>query len=539
MKENQIKQIIRNMTKEEMVGQLFCLEYKKNRTYEENERLIKKIKPGGFFVAGVSEGEIKELTETANSYTNIPVIIAADVENGPGHAVPGETKLPYPMAWGACDDCNLIKNAHRLTAEICRKMGIHWTFSPIVDINMNFNNPVVNVRAISDSPKQVAKIARAAVEGLQEKGCMAATCKHFPGDGVDDRNQHFCTTVNSLSKEKWSKTFGYVYREMIDADAASVMVGHIALPAFDTKLNEWYGYPPATLSRNIITGLLRNTLGFKGCIVSDALSMIGASAAAAQREIATKFINAGGDMLLFPLEEYYDNILEDVQNGIISEERLQDAVFHVLQLKNRVRLLDDNISARDISDAAGDIAEIGEEIAEKSLNIVRDIDGILPLKLKKGSKILLLNICKDKTEDKVWFRCGLDTLESELNKRGFKTKKIVNAKITEFREEAEDADAVLINCKISSNDYLGGTLRITSSHIGPFWRGAVLQWKNVIFTSFGDPYKIYDFPYIKTYINAFSANESSQRAFVKALFGEIPFCGKSPVRLEGFYESDF
>ena len=119
------------------------------------------------------------------------------------------------MAWGACDDEELIEKAGIATAQICRKNGIQLTYSPLVDINYNKNNPVVNTRAVSDSPEQVVKIAGAYLRGLQKDNCMAATCKHFPGDGMDDRNQHFCTTINPMSKDEWMKTYGYVYKEMI------------------------------------------------------------------------------------------------------------------------------------------------------------------------------------------------------------------------------------------------------------------------------------------------------------------------------------
>ena len=188
-------------------------------------------------------------------------------------------------------------------------MGVHWTFSPIVDINYNMNNPVTNIRAISDRPELVDKIGKAAVCGLQKNGLMAAGCKHFPGDGVDDRNQHFCTTVNNFSKEEWMNTFGYVYKEMFKAGVSSVMVAHISLPAYDEKMNDWVGYPPASLSYNLQTKLLKEELGFEGCIVSDALSMVGACACVDYDRLAIEFVKAGGDILLFPLRSYFDEIL--------------------------------------------------------------------------------------------------------------------------------------------------------------------------------------------------------------------------------------
>lgn len=211
---NAIKKIVQNMTLDELCGQVLCYLMPLKKTPEENEEIIKKTKPGGIFVYSATPEEIENYTDTVNKYTSVPAVVASDAENGPVGPLKGDfTSLPYPMAWGACDDETLIEKGGIATARICRKNGIHWTFSPLVDINYNKDNPVVNTRAISDSPRQVAKIAGAYVRGIQKEGLMAASCKHFPGDGMDDRNQHFCTTLNTKSREEWFDTYGYVYKK--------------------------------------------------------------------------------------------------------------------------------------------------------------------------------------------------------------------------------------------------------------------------------------------------------------------------------------
>ncbi|MBQ2888984.1 MAG: glycoside hydrolase family 3 protein, partial [Clostridia bacterium] len=289
----QIEEILNSLSIDEMIGQMLCFAFTDELRYSENyekiEEYAKKYKPGGFFVSALlTDGQIEKATKIIEKHTKVPVIVASDIEIGPNSV------FPEPMAWGACDDATLIEKAHRATAEYCRKYGLHWSFSPIVDINMNPDNPVTNVRAISDSPKQVAKIGAAAIRGMQYNGLMAAGCKHFPGDGVDDRNQHFCTTMNSLSKEEWMDTFGYVYKKLIAEGASSIMVGHISLPAYDEKLNDWIGYPPASISYNLQTKLLRETLGYDGCIISDAMSMVGVCAAVPADRVAVEFVKAGG-----------------------------------------------------------------------------------------------------------------------------------------------------------------------------------------------------------------------------------------------------
>lgn len=529
---NQIEELLESLTLDEMIGQMFC--YNLIQDTEELEKNIRETHAGSIFTAGRSKEQIAYGTELLNKYSKIPGMVAADIEAGPGHVVPGEVRFPHEMAWGACDDPELIERAHETIAIRCRELGIHWSFSPLVDINFNKDNPVVNIRTISDRPKTVAEIGAAAVRGCQKNGLIAAGCKHFPGDGVDDRNQHFCTTVNSLSKEEWMNSFGHVYKEMFKAGTASVMVAHIALPAYDEKLNDWLGYPPASLSYNLQTKLLKEELGFQGCIVSDALSMVGACACVDHDRLAIEFVKAGGDILLFPLREYFDEIKGAVESGEIPIERIKDAARRVLTLKNKVRLFENQeeiLKEFDLKENLVNLENAAKEIAEQSLCLERNYGNIVPLKVKPGDKILIINLKKDKEREKAFYACDLDVVEEELKKRGFHVVSYVLPRREDFEEDMKDAAAVLINCKISSQDYIGGSLRITWSHITPFWRGAVLKHPQMVFTSFGDPYKLHDFPYVKTYINAFSYSEATQRAFVKAILGEIPFRGKSPVAI--------
>ncbi len=532
----QIKKIMDSLTLDDKIGQMFCYWLDPRLDTEEVERRVKDTLPGSFFVAGVTREEIKDCTKHMEKYTKLPPMIAADVEKGPGHVVYGETDLPFQMAWGACNDEELIEKAHIATAERCRELGIHWTFSPIVDINYNKDNPVVNIRAISDVPECVARIGTAAVRGYQKNGMMVAGCKHFPGDGVDDRNQHFCTTINRLDEKTWMETFGYVYKEMFKVGAASVMVAHISLPAFDEKINDRLGYPPASLSYNLQTKLLKEKLGFSGCIVSDALSMVGACAVVEPERLPIEFIKAGGDVLLFPLPEWHGYIKEAVESGEISMQRIDDAVSRIIRLKDKARLFEDQNLVLNDMEHLYDLQKLADEIAEKSLCKIRDEDAVLPLKLNPDDKILILNLRKDKNPKTEAYERDLTIVEKELQKRGYRTVTYVNPSRKEFEKDFVDAAAVLIN--FDSRRYFGGSLRITWDHVAPFWRAEVLKHPKVIFTSFGCPYKLYDFPYLKCYVNTFSTMECSQRAFVRAILGEIEFQGKNPVSLPDFFESE-
>lgn len=535
-----IRELIESMSLDELVGQLLCYQYAPKWTDEEFAEIVRRTKPGGLFFNGTTADVVKRVVDIANKEGNIPVIVSADVENGPGCAIKGETVLPFPMAWGACDDAELIEKAGEATAAIARKNGIHWTFAPVVDLSLNPNNPCTNVRAVSDSPKHVVKIAGAYLRGLQKNNVMMACCKHFPGDGIDDRNCHFCTIENSLSKEEWMNTYGYVYKKLIAQGVASIMPAHSSFPAYDDeKVDDIVGYKPATFSKKILTGLLKGELGFDGCIVSDALSMIGACSMFSEATLVPEFIKAGGDMALFAQPSDFDRIKEAYEAGDISLERIKDAVFRVLTLKERARVFDDNKLREEDIEIKYDINAIADEIGEKSIKIVRNAKGVLPLKLEKGDKVLVINIQKVESErlQSPLVRY-LDEFENQLRERGLEVEVLTNPGHLLVKEKMQGTKTVFVNCKMGVHDYLGGSLRAMWANIMTFWRGIIFEHPSVVFTSFGDPYKLYEFPYLYTYVNAFSSSEASQRGAIKVLLGEKPMVAKNPVNHKGFFERE-
>lgn len=535
-----IEEKIEGMSVEDLVGQLLCFQINTAKPIEEFEEMAKRIRPGGiFFGENATKEMIAEYTDIVNKYAKLPVIVAGDVENGPGCTIKGETYFPRPMAWGACDDEELIERAGRVTGEIARKNGVHWTFAPIVDINFNKDNPVTNVRAVSDKPEQVVKIAGAYVKGMQKNGMLMAACKHFPGDGMDDRNQHFCTTVNSLSKEEWMNSYGYVYKKMFELDTASVMVGHIALPWLNDETDPVLGEKPGTLSYKIITELLKGELGFKGCVVSDAMSMVGTSVMCPPDKLSSTFISSGGDMLLFPTEKDFDYLLNAVKNNELSVERIKDAVKRIADLKIKARLFEDQVKLASEIKVSENVQALSEEIADKSITLIRNTQNLIPLSIKKGGKILLINLQKDINETQgPAYMADIRFFREELEKRGYEVDTLKIKNHYEVNKVKDNYDCILINCRIDSFNYLGGTLRINWDNINAFWRGAVVDHPCVIFTSFGDPYKLYELPFLRTYINAYSAAKESIRAVIKVIFGEIPAVGKSPVELKGFFKRE-
>lgn len=538
--EQQMQAIVDGLPLDELVGQV--LNYEISNVRHDRDwaaQIIRDTKPGSIYYGSAPDEFCEFIREQQDMVCSVPTMYVADVENGPGCGAPVPDLLPTPMAWGAVNDPELVEAAFYETAKICRKHMRHLPLSPVADINMNFHNPLINTRAVSDDTDTVIRLCTAAVRGFQKDGMMAACAKHFPGDGVDGRNQHFLTSINSLSKEEWMATYGRVYKAMIDEGVMSIMVGHIALPAFDEKVDDILGYPPATLSKNLMTGLLKGTLGFDGCIVSDAMSMIGACAMVPAERLAVEFLKAGGDMVLFALPTDHKYIMDAVQNGDLPMERLKDAVIRIMRMKNKVGLFgeEEAIQAKLASDPLTAIKEMDQELADRSVTVIRNARGLFPqTELKPGAKILQVVIQLENTKGNESNNVGMETLEEELNARGYEVTTLVNPKHYDVKDAVEKYDLVLLNSRINSSNFQGGTLRLGWGQVMALWRGYLMQHPKLIFTSFGDPYKLYDYPFAHTYINMYSPTKSSQRAFVKALLGEIEAVGKSPVAHEGFFE---
>lgn len=543
-----IKKLVESMSVEELCGQVLSYDIQPGDTDEETLETIEKILPGSLFVCPEDKDTIEELEPrfernkgfqrvATQRASGIPCIMATDVEHGPGAYCKALPELPNPMAWGACNDEKLIERAGELTGRICRKIGIHYIFGPVVDLNINFRNPVTAVRSVSDDADRVIRIAGAYIRGVQKHGYLAACGKHFPGDGMDERNQHFLTTVNSLSKEEWMASYGKVYRELFKQGLCSVMVGHICCPAFQSDEIDEYGALPGTLSKQLITDLLKGELGFEGCVISDAMSMIGACARVDLDKLAVSFFKAGGDMMLFPEAEDHKRLVDAVKSGELPIERLRDAATRCIKMKEKVRLfegvqaIEEEIG--DISEDIKELEELAQTIADKAVKIVRNNEGILPIKKEKG-KVLLVKLGGHYFH-KEPLNHAFAFIEKEFEAQGWEVTSLFFAKHRHLKEIMNDYDLVLI---VADSDISGSSKRVGWDNIMALWRGYILKHKNVVFVGTDDAYKLFDFPYAKTYINLFGQAPCLQRALVKLVLGKIESQGKNPVRFEGFFERE-
>ncbi|MDE5598857.1 MAG: glycoside hydrolase family 3 protein, partial [Lachnospiraceae bacterium] len=334
-----VEKTLEQMTLEEKIGALFCpIGYSTDPEYLD---MLLGFHIGGlFFRDGVGE-EMRRTFEYAQNHSHIPLLIPSNLEAGGDGAATDGTPYGKQMACAAAGD---KKYAYRLGKIACTEaaaLGINWAFAPVVDIDMNYHNPITNVRTYGDNPETVYSYAKEYMRAATECN-VAVSIKHFPGDGVDERDQHLLTSVNSLSMEEWDAAYGKIYQKLIEDGALTVMAGHIAMPAYQEHYNPLTkgNIIPASLSKELLNNLLRDKLGFNGLIISDATPMVGFTAAMAREKSVPLAIESGCDMFLFnkDLAEDYQFMMDGYKNGILSEKRLMEANRRILALKAALKL---------------------------------------------------------------------------------------------------------------------------------------------------------------------------------------------------------
>ncbi|XHR27413.1 MAG: glycoside hydrolase family 3 protein [Chthoniobacteraceae bacterium] len=474
-------------------------------------------------------------------WSKTPLLVAGDLESGAGAAVKSLTTFPSMMALGATHNAQTAYDYGRWTATEGRAAGFTWTFAPVVDLLRNWLNPVVSNRCLGDDAQKVLSLATAVIRGMQENG-LCACAKHFPGDGVDFRDQHLITSINSLSEEDWFATFGRVFQGAIDAGVYSIMIGHIALPWLEPIAPGARRVRPATVSRKILQKLLRERMGFEGVIVSDALEMAGITGWAPYAERTIEAFNAGVDVMLWPGKRYLPLMEEALREGKVSEERLEESVRRILSLKARLGLCD---LAEDGSDPQAaplsgprlapeldsQVRAATRDVAEQSITLVRNERQLLPLDPAKIKRVLLHAAVNPATGRKD----SVDLLAERLQARGIEVTRMENGNCVDLwtRERAgERWDAYLVVFSLQIHQ--------AKNTVRPFGEMAEVMWTlqntdttQPIVISQGTPFLLHDMPFLHTLVNTYSPSEGSQTALERALFGEIPFAGTSPVNPGG------
>jgi len=338
----------RDLSLREKIGQTMMFKADPGRELDKQgnlEEFLTRYPVGGVFLCGeVLTGpgrdreDILRISEKYREASRFPLPIAADVENGCGSLAEGMASLPHLMALGATSSPELAYAYGKTIALESVSIGLDWSLAPVADLNLNPFNPIVNIRAVADAPGLAIRLLTELVRGMQANG-LAATAKHFPGDGVDYRDQHLVTTCNSLPREEWRRNHGAVFQALIDGGVDAVMTGHISLPAYQGGATAG-DCLPATLSYELTTRLLKEEMGFGGVVISDALDMGGFLKWYGRSRGEVECFKAGTDVLLWPTLGYFDLLERAIAAGEIPMTRLDDAVARIWRLKERRGLLD-------------------------------------------------------------------------------------------------------------------------------------------------------------------------------------------------------
>ena len=485
------------------------------------EPLLAKRSLGGVFVGRASLDTHRERLAQLQARCRIPMVVCADLEAGAGHVVDGGVPFPEPLAVAAADKTELAYTLGRAAAREGRHAGIHWTFAPVVDVNLHPDNPIANTRSLGDDPQRVARLAQAILRGMQEHG-LAACAKHFPGDGVDDLDHHTATSVNSLSKADWCRISGFTFVKAIEAGVWSVMIGHIALPAWDAQRDARGVYRPASINAKLVTDLLRGELGFDGLIVTDDMNMGGVAGYTHRRDRTVACIAAGCDMLLFPKPGDDALLLDAVQSGALSQARLDDAARRALALKARLHLHGGDVFGASVTtEERSAFEDASRQIARRAVVKVRDLNGTLPIRhLRPGAKVLTITLSSNDQE--------APEVDNALRERGYIVDHVYNPDSIDFGDTTFVYEAVFVNFIFKAVWGLQ-SVHSVGLHNRIFIGGFYSDHPCVVFTSFGSPYHLRMFNGLPNYMNAHSSCADSQRAAVQAWFGETSTGGASPV----------
>jgi beta-N-acetylhexosaminidase len=539
-----VEATLRKMSVDEKIGQLLFTTYHGSFTptdaaaYQQMMHDVNDLHVGGFITITHSSplGIVKSqayptavLINQLQAKSKLPLLIGADFERGTAMRLDEGTSFPTAMALAAAGD---IKDAYamgKITALEARAVGIQWIYAPDADVNNNPGNPIINTRSFGEDPARVAEFVTAFVKGVQENGGLA-TAKHFPGHGDTAADSHIDLPVIHADRERLEHLELVPFRAAIAAGAGSVMTAHLSIPALEPDSNT-----PATLSHNILTGLLRDELGFEGLVVTDAMDMGGITVRFAPGEAAVRAVAAGTDALLMPPvpDAAFEALQAAMKSGRISKERLDASVRRILQAKAQLGLHQNRlVDVNAINHKLGSVASQKEaqDISDRGVTLLRDAPHRLPLDGTKPSRALLLAFYADPEPYP-----GED-LERELRSRFDSVTtlradtRFVNASILKL-PAADSYDVAILALFVRVSDRKGNV-------DVPVEQAALAELlyktgKPVVTVGFGSPYLIESFPKAETWLAAFGISDVAQISVARALFGQIPVRGKLPVTIPG------
>lgn len=537
----------RSMSLEEKIGHLF-ISLNLHRDREHILKMVNEYHVGGIRWQGGTLEEVYEQNRFFQETSRIPVLIAANCEAGGSGAVREGTLVAMPAACGAAEGTQAARNMGYVSGVEASAIGCNITFSPISDLLLNWRNTIVNLRAFGKDPDRVLALCKAYMDGVRESG-LACCAKHFPGDGSEERDQHLVMGCNDLSCEEWMDTYGRVYQGLIAHNVEAFMIGHICQPAWTRYFSPGVkdeDILPATLSPELLQGLLRGKLGFNGLIITDASHMAGIAAHFPRREQIPRAIAAGCDMFLFfndPAEDI-QYMLDGLRSGVLTEERLSDAVHRILGMKAHLGLHRLTFPDKAALSNVGCVAhhQLAAQAAEQSVTLVKDTQRLLPIDPQKRKRALLFFAQSAPVSPLDGTDPAKAVVIDELEQAGFhvtamedyyememkqpspfnRFRMMEKPRLEEFRQKY-DVIFVFTNMKGYAQ---GNNVRVQWSASHSYETPWYVREVPTVFVSLSYTNQLYDLPMAQTYINAYAPTREAIRATVQKIIGAQPFVGR-------------
>jgi beta-glucosidase-like glycosyl hydrolase/CubicO group peptidase (beta-lactamase class C family) len=513
-----------------------------------HDRIVRHIEEdqvGGVIVSVGTPTDVAVKLNDLQRHSRLPLLVAADLETGAGFRMDGAVHLPTnirlggattfppPMALGATGDAGLAYEVGRVTALEARAVGIHVPFAPVLDVNNNPDNPIINTRSFGEDAAQVSRMGRAFIRGVQEHGALA-TGKHFPGHGDTDTDSHLELPVIRADRVRLDTLELRPFREAVDAGLGGIMTAHIALP----ELTEG-GELPATLSRRVLTDLLRDEMGFDGLVFTDAMDMRAIDRRYPRGEATVRAVEAGADVILMPpsIPDALEAVIDAVQSGRIAEARIDRSVRKLLRLKEEMGLhLRRQVPLEEVPRVVGipEHRELADEIARRSVTLLRNEGDLLPLRGTRSARVLSVSLRR--TNDLLAARTFDANLRSTYPRLTTEevTRDTPAAVYDALLEQARRSNLVVVSLYVTWNSYQD-EMALPDEMISFVERLAEMGRPHVV-VSFGNPYLLREIPDARAYVAAWGGAAASQRAAARALFADFPVSGRTPTRLPPFFE---
>ncbi len=559
-----VKDTIRNMTDEEKVGQLF---FQLTASHEEEHlrELMEKYHLGGCRYNPAPGKAIQEQNRKLQKYAKVPVFIACNTEAGGNGACGDGTFIGSGVKIGATGKEEYAYALGKMSNEEAAAIGCNMAFAPVCDILYNWENTEIINRAFGSDPERVAKMSTAYLKGAHTIPGFACAAKHFPGNGQDFRDAHLSNNVNYFDVEEWDNTYGKVYKMLIDNGLDAIMGGHIMLPKYAKAINPELkdeNMMPATLCPEIMTGLLRDKLGFNGMVVTDASHMVGMTDRMKRAEMLPLAINAGCDMFLFfnDPDEDYNTMLQAYQNGIISQERMEEALTRILGLKAHMGLhkkaKEDLVPQPETAEAVigkDEYKEMQKAISREAITLVKYKDkDVLPIKPQRYKRIMIVHIKAAESGMGALMKLlggggtnPAELLKEKLCSKGFNAF-VYESPLDKMKKQIAAGEKPDLNIYFAGKNAIadfveGMDLVITLCDVpegrpsfGMSKGGGEIPWYvfevPVLVIGCGQPTMLADIPQARTYINAYDSKDSTFEALIECLTqGEEAFHGTDPI----------